>query len=110
VLICIECSGIHRSLGVYISQVRSLTLDTLKSEWVVRMKEVGNTKANTVYEELLPEDFDREALRKKEDWRQEFITDKYVAMKYTSQENKERILQESKLVMVAVTTFTLYSR
>ena len=106
VLICIECSGIHRSLGVYISQVRSLTLDTLKSEWVVRMKEVGNTKANAIYEELLPKDFDREALRKKEDWRQEFITDKYVNMKYTSPENKERILQESKLIMVAVTTFT----
>ena len=109
VLICIECSGIHRSLGVYISQVRSLTLDTLKSEWVARMKEVGNAKSNEEYEEFLPEDFDREALRKKEDWRQEFITDKYVNMKYTSQKNKERILQESKLVMVAtapMTTFT----
>ena len=70
------------------------------------MKEVGNTKSNAVYEELLPKDFDRETLRKKEDWRQEFITDKYVAMKYTSQENKERILQESKLVVVA--TFTRF--
>lgn len=70
------------------------------------MKEVGNTKSNAVYEELLPKDFDRETLKKKEDWRQEFITDKYVAMKYTSQENKERILQESKLVVVA--TFTRF--
>ena len=70
------------------------------------MKEVGNTKSNAVYEERLPKDFDRETLRKKEDWRQEFITDKYVAMKYTSQENKERILQESKLVVVA--TFTRF--
>lgn len=95
VLICIECSGIHRSLGVYISQVRSLTLDTLKSEWVTRLKTVGNTRSNEVYEETLPKDFDRETLKKKEDWRQEFITDKYVNMKYTSQKNRERILQES---------------
>ena len=77
--------------------MRSLTLDTLKSEWVTHMKSIGNTKSNQVYEELLPEDFDRETLRKKEDWRQEFITDKYVNMKYTSPENKERILKESEL-------------
>lgn len=99
VLVCIECSGVHRSLGVYISQSRSLTLDTLKPESVSRLKEIGNVKSNTVYEKNLPQDFERPSVRKHEGRRQ-FITDKYSTMKYTSEEDKERITIESKYVII----------
>ncbi|KAI9176656.1 hypothetical protein LWI28_005587 [Acer negundo] len=41
-----QCSGIHRSLGVHISQVRSITLDTWLPEQVAVMQSVGNDKSN----------------------------------------------------------------
>lgn len=54
VLLCINCSGIHRTLGVHLSQVKSLTLDNLKSEWIKALISIGNEVANTYYLHKLP--------------------------------------------------------
>ncbi|KAL7749029.1 hypothetical protein RI367_005679 [Sorochytrium milnesiophthora] len=50
VVLCIECSGIHRSLGVHISKVRSLILDKWEPEIVQVMLMLGNEKVNALFE------------------------------------------------------------
>lgn len=48
-LLCLSCSGMHRSLGVHVSCVRSVTMDDWALQDVLTMLEGGNSQLRTFF-------------------------------------------------------------
>ncbi|KAI8066863.1 hypothetical protein BC940DRAFT_301732 [Gongronella butleri] len=51
-ILCIECSGIHRSMGTHVSKIRSLTLDSqaFSADILALLGSLGNGRANAIWE------------------------------------------------------------
>ena len=48
---CLECSGRHRALGVHISFVRSVSMDSWTEKQINMMRQGGNDKFNKFLEQ-----------------------------------------------------------
>ena len=55
-LCCLKCSGAHRALGVGVSKVRSLSLDSFDPVTLLVVAALGNRRVNAVYAPSLPLD------------------------------------------------------
>lgn len=79
IILCIECSGIHRSLGTHISKVRSLTLDinSFTPDIVELLLLVGNRVSNMTWEAKVDPAI-RPTGQATREQRLKFITAKYV--------------------------------
>jgi len=51
VLLCLNCAGVHRGLGVNISFVRSLTMDNWDEKHIALLKNGGNRKLKELLDE-----------------------------------------------------------
>lgn len=88
VLVCIECSGIHRDLGVHISRIQSLTLDNINTSQLMIAHNMGNDFFNEIFEARLKQQPEAEVdtLKPKPnstmEQRCEFIKAKYLQKKF----------------------------
>lgn len=83
VILCIECGGIHRSLGTHVSKIRSLTLDitSFTEDIVELLMLIGNRISNMIWEARLEQRLKPEPWANRET-RLKFITAKYVERAY----------------------------
>uniref|UniRef100_A0A3Q2VKE2 ArfGAP with SH3 domain, ankyrin repeat and PH domain 2b n=1 Tax=Haplochromis burtoni TaxID=8153 RepID=A0A3Q2VKE2_HAPBU len=83
VLICIECSGIHREMGVHYSRIQSLDLDVLGTSELLLANNVGNASFNEIMEaDLSAQEVTKPTPTSDMQMRKDYITAKYTEKRF----------------------------
>ncbi|XP_072544270.1 arf-GAP with SH3 domain, ANK repeat and PH domain-containing protein 1a [Salminus brasiliensis] len=82
ILTCIECSGIHREMGVHISRIQSMELDKLGTSELLLAKNIGNCSFNEILEGNLPSPSPKPMPSSDMTERKEYINAKYVEHRF----------------------------
>uniref|UniRef100_A0A0X3NVM2 Arf-GAP with SH3 domain, ANK repeat and PH domain-containing protein 1 n=1 Tax=Schistocephalus solidus TaxID=70667 RepID=A0A0X3NVM2_SCHSO len=101
VLICLECCGTHRELGVQCSRTQSLLMDDLSTSQLLLPRFIGNRTFNEVYESSLadgikpkPSDSTSDTMVMKK--RRAFIRSKYVERRFITSTTGGTVGRQSK--------------
>lgn len=84
--ICIQCSGVHRSLGREISSVKSAMFDSWEDDSVEIMKKNGNKKVNEFWESNIPEGVKKPVSNSSQEEKKKFILRKYIQREFLNEE------------------------
>ncbi|KAJ5660295.1 hypothetical protein N7507_006746 [Penicillium longicatenatum] len=107
IVLCIECSGIHRSLGTHISKIRSLTLDvhSFSNDIVEILLQVGNRVSNMIWEATLDQSL-KPSQNSTREQRLKFITAKYVDRVYVEQlpSSRSRFATPNETLLASIKT------
>jgi hypothetical protein len=101
VLICIECSGVHRSLGSHISKVRSFELDHWDAKTEAKMDPLDNHTVNCKLEANIPRSRVKPNANSDRETRESWIIDKYVHKRFAK---KDLSRPSSPVIQLTVTS------
>ncbi|XP_061641788.1 arf-GAP with SH3 domain, ANK repeat and PH domain-containing protein 1 isoform X4 [Phyllopteryx taeniolatus] len=100
ILTCIECSGVHREMGVHVSRIHSLSLDSLGTSDLLLARNVGNSAFNEILEANLLNSATKPSQRSHMSERKAFILRKYQDAQFARRRSfgsatAVRVLQEA---------------